>query len=442
MDRFESRPIKTTKLCSYGCGRVARYRLKNGKLCCSKGCLICILDCRRQINNRKKQGLLSTIKISKCNYECGQIANYKLKNGKYCCSDHPNKCPENIKLLKEAHILDPIETTELCSFGCGQVAKYKLKNGKICCSNPYVNCPEYRRKLNEELKLAPIETIKLCSYGCGQKARYKLKNGKLCCSKHSNRCPIKSKEFIDNMKFTPINPKIIKPKTNIKIRPIKINLSVLKPHKLCSYGCGQKAMYKTKSGKLCCSDHPNKCPVNIKKIIKNWKNNHIITPIETTELCEYGCGQIAKYKTKTGKLCCNKSISQCPAIGKKISENEKGKLALTYTPIETKRKCSYGCGQIAHYQLKNGKVCCSNHISKCPAYGEKLIKSRKKRKRIKIKYGPIETTELCSYGCGQIAQYRLKNKKLCCSRNHNICPATCKKLSEVYKKNHPTKDKK
>jgi hypothetical protein len=41
----------------------------------------------------------------------------------------------------------------------------------------------------------------------------------------------------------------------------------------------------------------------------------------------------------------------------------------------------------------------------------------------------VESTELCNYGCGQIAKYKFANNKLCCSTSHNSCPAKRKKFS-------------
>ena len=43
-------------------------------------------------------------------------------------------------------------------------------------------------------------------------------------------------------------------------------------------------------------------------------------------ICEYGCGQEAKFYFKTvGKWCCSKHYTQCPKTRKKISELKKGK---------------------------------------------------------------------------------------------------------------------
>ena len=38
------------------------------------------------------------------------------------------------------------------------------------------------------------------------------------------------------------------------------------------------------------------------------------------KLCDYGCGQLGKYKFKNGKWCCNKYPRQCPKISKKIGD--------------------------------------------------------------------------------------------------------------------------
>lgn len=35
---------------------------------------------------------------------------------------------------------------ELCSYGCGNEGLFKLNNGKYCCNNSYQKCPEIRKK--------------------------------------------------------------------------------------------------------------------------------------------------------------------------------------------------------------------------------------------------------------------------------------------------------
>jgi len=41
-------------------------------------------------------------------------------------------------------------------------------------------------------------------------------------------------------------------------------------------------------------------------------------------LCDYGCGQKAKYQFKNGKWCCSKNVSSCLAISKKKSKSATG----------------------------------------------------------------------------------------------------------------------
>lgn len=42
----------------------------------------------------------------------------------------------------------------LCEYGCGDEARYLLNNGKKCCSETYQKCPELRRKNSNGLKAA------------------------------------------------------------------------------------------------------------------------------------------------------------------------------------------------------------------------------------------------------------------------------------------------
>ena len=42
--------------------------------------------------------------------------------------------------------------------------------------------------------------------------------------------------------------------------------------------------------------------------------------IETNKLCEYGCGQLARFKFAKGKVCCSTSHNSCPEKRKQFSE--------------------------------------------------------------------------------------------------------------------------
>jgi len=49
----------------------------------------------------------------------------------------------------------------------------------------------------------------------------------------------------------------------------------------------------------------------------------IAIPVETTELCTYGCGQSAKFKNGSGKLMCSERHTQCPENRRRNSSGVK-----------------------------------------------------------------------------------------------------------------------
>jgi len=51
---------------------------------------------------------------------------------------------------------------------------------------------------------------------------------------------------------------------------------------------------------------------------------------------------------------------------------------------------------------------------------------------------PITTTELCSYGCGNIAQYINGSKRLMCCKSSNSCPENKRKNSAINKEAYNT----
>src|SRR5574340_555429 len=82
-------------------------------------------------------------------------------------------------------------------------------------------------------------------------------------------------------------------------------------------------------------------------------------------------------------------------------------------------KCSFGCDREAIFIFKNGKGgCCSKSINSCPS--KKKGRTQKGTKRpIPEK---IETDELCSFGCGNKANYKFINGNLCCESYWYYCP--------------------
>jgi hypothetical protein len=117
-------------------------------------------------------------------------------------------------------------------------------------------------------------------------------------------------------------------------------------------------------------------------------------------LCCY-CGKEAKFKFKNGKFCCEDSRNKCSAMREK---NRIGNLGRTHTKEEKDKiskalkgsfrssgiqidnefvLCDFGCGQIAKFKLKNGKFCCSKRWFSCP-----IERQKNKQRRLKERQCP------------------------------------------------------
>lgn len=114
--------------------------------------------------------------------------------------------------------------THICVY-CGQPATHQFKNGKWCCKENSNLCPEMRRIRSEKAKIAhqkfkekygdaraqrgqsvgrnPAHETKYPSRGdhvcvyCGGHAEYQLKDGRWCCQPRSNSCPIRRKQCVN-----------------------------------------------------------------------------------------------------------------------------------------------------------------------------------------------------------------------------------------------------
>ena len=99
--------------CCY-CGQEAYYQFKNGKWCCSKNQASCPAikkksgialsvrhkEAEEKFGNKRFQKNTSIIQQQKSQFEgehictyCGAYAEYRLKNGKWCCKPNGNSCP-------------------------------------------------------------------------------------------------------------------------------------------------------------------------------------------------------------------------------------------------------------------------------------------------------------------------------------------------------------
>lgn len=102
------------------------------------------------------------------------------------------------------------------------------------------------------------------------------------------------------------------------------------------------------------------------------------------ELCRYGCGQVARYRTKLGKVGCSPTFHRCPAkieerrkiTNKQVAEGRVGSnkgCTYTRTPAieshDPDLKCNW-CGKPATHVQQNGDGICQDHRNKCPVYAE------------------------------------------------------------------------
>ena len=99
-------------------------------------------------------------------------------------------------------------------------------------------------------------------------------------------------------------------------------------------------------------------------------------------LCKFGCGKEGVTQLKSGMWICGVNVSQCAVSKQKTSSKAKGaswtgsnKAAIT----DTSELCFYGCGKVAKFRFKNGRYCCSETIKGCIAHRAKVSKSVEKK---------------------------------------------------------------
>ena len=145
--------------------------------------------------------------------------------------------------------------------------------------------------------------------------------------------------------------------------------------KICEYGCGELAIYQFKSGKVCCSKNHKSCPGMKHKGLPDPKTN----PANVKQKCEYCNNLIARSGLNRHKDKCYlnpKNLTLCPQCNTPVKKENKfcskRCAALTNSPgrkhtLETKKKISASLG---------GKSCISNHNMKCTKCGIILKTSR------------------------------------------------------------------
>jgi len=183
----------------------------------------------------------------------------------------------------------------------------------------------------------------------------------------------------------------------------------MKEEKVCKY-CGKPGIHQFKDGTWCCSKNSTQCLVNRKK--NSDKNKGRIFSIERNKNISIKL----KNRKKSPEHIFNLKESQKNRKNHRIELNE-----------NNNQLCSYGCGQPAKfYFYKVKKYCCSDFYMKCKAMHQKTTDSWRDIEE-------ISTTEICDFGCGKQARYKLKNGRYCCSSNHASCPAIRKRNSDANK---------
>ena len=85
----------------------------------------------------------------------------------------------------------------------------------------------------------------------------------------------------------------------------------------------------------------------------------------TNIYCKFDCGNLAKYVSINNEFYCEDNASKCPVI-KNINRNKNMGTANSKRQkfkrfINTERLlCDYGCGEVARYKNKNGKINCTS----------------------------------------------------------------------------------
>ena len=152
--------------------------------------------------------------------------------------------------------------------------------------------------------------------------------------------------------------------------------------KLCEYGCGQEAKFYFKtSDKWCCNSHFMKCPEQIKIISLKYKGTHKLIKFENLNhiICDFGCGQEAKFISKYGKFCCSESRNSCPALRNHNSIVKKGKIYTEAERLEKYKTRIGGKKPGSSIYMKNGGSAHCNSFPRDPVKIKKIKESQRQK---------------------------------------------------------------
>lgn len=103
--------------------------------------------------------------MEKCEYGCGQKANFKLKNNKQCCEEKSNKCPEVRRKNKEGCLLAYKEKRKGYTYNPAsnwRNKKYDIAFEKYFCENSQIDNYRIKQRLfDENIKKYECESCKI-----------------------------------------------------------------------------------------------------------------------------------------------------------------------------------------------------------------------------------------------------------------------------------------
>ena len=101
-------------------------------------------------------------------------------------------------------------------------------------------------------------------------------------------------------------------------------------------------------------------------------------------LCEHGCGQIAKYRNLSGKLCCSETFYQCPGYKKRQSDDSRNRPPSIPkgTYLKDKSGICQICGKPHNGRYGSGRYCSSEcaHKASVQNSNQKLIHQKTSEK--------------------------------------------------------------
>jgi hypothetical protein len=419
---YKVKVYEGTALCV--CGRVAKYTTLDGRYVCGTNPSQCPV-----VKAKRKAAMkVVAIETSECCLYCGNKAYFQI--GKvFCCKNAISSCPKNKS--KNTRKVEKITTEDLCSYGCGQQAKWLYANN-LCCSYHPTNCPSVmdRReascleRFGFKYAMQNLEVAELQFQSSVQAKTYSLADGRVIKLRGYEKLALdylRDSVDISTLVFKPSEmPNILyddggalrryipdfysfETKTVYEVKSFftltfknverKFNAATKNGFNLVLLLFSEKELEFKKywsSGEFVDLSeilesfnlkeaegfNLNFCYDQVVKLLKQRLESH--------ELCDYGCGKLAKYITnvKARKICCSKISNDCIAVRASRWKN-RPRVTETREQVEQRFKsggiCDYGCGQRAKYLLElktKSSLCCSRSSGCCPAIIERRWKNR------------------------------------------------------------------